>query len=74
MESGHLQGGAVEPPPGESFPCAWRGPLQSSALSQSWHSEGGVAAYTGSSAEASGGEDWLCLECDMEIQELSEQA
>lgn len=53
--------------------ASW-GPLQPSTLSGSWHSEGGVAAYTGSSAEASGGEDWLCLECEMEIQELSEQA
>lgn len=39
---------------------------------ESWHEEGGEACRA--NAGASGGEARLCLECELEIQGLSEQA
>lgn len=78
--SGHLQGVAAGPSSGErdgqSFFSAWkrsRGPRLGSKQRpsaaqpiESWH--GGEPGGCRSSAEASGGENWLCLECELQIQ------
>lgn len=71
--SGHLQGVSVGPSPGERDGQSFRSAGLTSAQSiESWHGEGGDACRA--NAEASGGEAWLCLECELEIQGLSEQA
>lgn len=71
--SGPLQGVAVGPSPGERDGQSCRSAGLTAAQSiESWHGDGGDACRA--NAGASGGEARLCLECELEIQGLSEQA